>query len=187
MKATGVRERVLDVASRLFYQQGYNLTGINQIIKEADTAKASLYHHFPSKADLLKAYLEQTEQRFFNELDAVLETYTSPEEKLWALFDYRLNRQIRLNFGGCAFIKITNEASREDDVVFAIATRKKERFKKYIRNFLTQIRPDNQNGLSLDELVDTFFLLLEGATSMSTIYKEQDALANAKKIAQKLL
>ena len=47
------RERILDTAARLFYAQGYNSTGINQVIKEANVAKASLYQHFPSKEDLL--------------------------------------------------------------------------------------------------------------------------------------
>ncbi|UII26928.1 TetR/AcrR family transcriptional regulator [Fulvivirga maritima] len=37
------RERILEVTSELFHQQGYNSTGINQIIKEAKVAKASLY------------------------------------------------------------------------------------------------------------------------------------------------
>ena len=52
------RKRIIDTASRLFYQQGYTATGINQIIEEADISKASLYQHFKSKEDLLLEYLE---------------------------------------------------------------------------------------------------------------------------------
>jgi AcrR family transcriptional regulator len=55
MRESTVKDRILDTASRLFYDQGYHITGINQIIDEADIARASLYNHFPSKTDLLLA------------------------------------------------------------------------------------------------------------------------------------
>jgi AcrR family transcriptional regulator len=43
------RERILERASILFHHQGYNSTGINQIISEANVAKASFYQHFQNK------------------------------------------------------------------------------------------------------------------------------------------
>jgi len=51
-------ERILDVASDLFYRQGYRATGINEVIKESGVAKATFYNHFPTKDDLCYAYLE---------------------------------------------------------------------------------------------------------------------------------
>ena len=50
----GVRERIINTALRLFYTQGINSTGINQIIEESKVAKASFYKYFPSKRDLIK-------------------------------------------------------------------------------------------------------------------------------------
>lgn len=41
-KKSAVRARMLELASHLSYEQGYNLTGINQLIKEADTFIGSL-------------------------------------------------------------------------------------------------------------------------------------------------
>ncbi|MFT6754704.1 MAG: AcrR family transcriptional regulator, partial [Urechidicola sp.] len=52
MRKQGVKERIIATASDLFYNQGYNQTGINQIISEAGVAKASLYQHFRSKEDI---------------------------------------------------------------------------------------------------------------------------------------
>ncbi|MCG6149588.1 TetR/AcrR family transcriptional regulator [Leptospira levettii] len=44
--------RILEIAKNRFYRQGYHHTGINQIIRESATAKASFYDHFPSKQTL---------------------------------------------------------------------------------------------------------------------------------------
>lgn len=53
----GVRERILKRATELFYTQGVHNTGINQIIDESRVAKASFYHHFPSKDALISECL----------------------------------------------------------------------------------------------------------------------------------
>ena len=51
-------ERILAVASELFYRQGYRATGINEVIARSGVAKATFYNHFPSKEDLCLAYLQ---------------------------------------------------------------------------------------------------------------------------------
>src|SRR5690242_21926410 len=107
MRESGVKERILDTASRLFYDQGYHVTGINQIIEEADIARASLYNHFASKTELLLAYLDRTHEEWFAELDRYLADFPAPKEKLLALFDFRIQRQRSLGYKGCHFNKIT--------------------------------------------------------------------------------
>ncbi|WP_395765358.1 TetR/AcrR family transcriptional regulator [Elizabethkingia anophelis] len=46
------RERILATATILFHRQGYNNTGINQIIIKSGVSKATFYDHFKSKDDL---------------------------------------------------------------------------------------------------------------------------------------
>jgi AcrR family transcriptional regulator len=49
------RERILDVAERLFVQQGYDKTSLREIASEMGFSKAALYYHFASKEDILLA------------------------------------------------------------------------------------------------------------------------------------
>ncbi len=53
------RTRILEVASRLFHEQGYHATGIATILREAEVNSGSLYHFFPSKEALLVGVLER--------------------------------------------------------------------------------------------------------------------------------
>ena len=55
----GVRDRLLNAADRLFYQEGVRAVGIDRVLSEADAAKASLYQHFGSKDQLVASYLER--------------------------------------------------------------------------------------------------------------------------------
>ena len=82
----GARERILDAASRLFYQEGIQAVGIQRIIEEANTVKASLYAHFKSKDDLVAAYLQREYDRARVEAEALVQGLTG-RRKLLRLFD----------------------------------------------------------------------------------------------------
>src|SRR5262249_48824161 len=56
------RQRILETADRLFYQEGIRAVGIDRIIAEAGVAKMTPYAHFPSKDDLILAVLVHREQ-----------------------------------------------------------------------------------------------------------------------------
>ena len=55
------RDRILSVAGPLFYREGYRAIGVDRVIAEADVAKATFYRHFPSKDDLIVAWLNRAE------------------------------------------------------------------------------------------------------------------------------
>jgi len=60
--ASPARRRLLDTATRLFYNNGIHSVGIDRIIAEAGVAKATFYKHFPSKDDLVLAYIEEQDR-----------------------------------------------------------------------------------------------------------------------------
>ncbi|MDR7034807.1 TetR/AcrR family transcriptional regulator [Mesorhizobium sp. BE184] len=59
---TTPRRRLLDTATRLFYEGGIHAIGIDRIIAEAGVAKATFYNHFPSKDELVLAYIEEQDR-----------------------------------------------------------------------------------------------------------------------------
>jgi AcrR family transcriptional regulator len=61
-EASPARRRLLDTATRLFYEGGIHAVGIDRIIAEAGVAKATFYNHFPSKDDLVVAYLKEIDR-----------------------------------------------------------------------------------------------------------------------------
>ncbi|GAB3925008.1 TetR/AcrR family transcriptional regulator [Larkinella terrae] len=185
MKESAVKDRIVAVASRLFYQQGYNLTGINQIIDEAEIARASLYNHFDSKTALLLAYLERAERNWFAQLEAFLAPIADPKQKLLALFDQRVKRQQESGFGGCQFIKISAEVSRDETDVLELVKAQKQRFKDFIGQLVQQV--DHSAVLTDEQLTDLIFLLLEGGAVNGSIAKNSSSLHNGKTIVEKFL
>src|SRR5262245_40202120 len=72
-KAIPPRERILAVASDLFYRHGIKAVGVDAIAEAAGTNKMTLYRHFESKDELVAEYLRRLAQRedaFWDRLEA---------------------------------------------------------------------------------------------------------------------
>lgn len=103
---SGARQRILHSAYGLFSRRGIRAVGVEELIARAEVAKATFYHHFPSKEDLVLAFLEQREQiwtKGWVETEARRRGNT-PEEQLLAIFDLFDEWFQRADFEGCSFV-----------------------------------------------------------------------------------
>jgi AcrR family transcriptional regulator len=86
-EAGAARRRILDSAARLFYRDGFRAVGIDTIVAESGVAKMTLYRHFPSKDDLIVAYLEESNARFWEWFEGAVTAHEgAPRDQLLALF-----------------------------------------------------------------------------------------------------
>jgi AcrR family transcriptional regulator len=105
--ASVARRRLLDTATRLFYAEGVRGVGIDRIIAEAGVAKATFYNHFPSKDDLVLAYVEQVD-RLGREAVAALPKQ-SPREMIAAILGRISDAAVAGNYRGCPFLNAAAE------------------------------------------------------------------------------
>ncbi|MBL8064646.1 MAG: TetR/AcrR family transcriptional regulator [Chthonomonadaceae bacterium] len=85
---TATRERLVETARDLFLVQGYNATGVAQILKASGANSGSLYHYFPTKEDLLLAVLEWYRDNIYDGLlKPVYERIDDPIERIFGILD----------------------------------------------------------------------------------------------------
>ncbi len=184
--AIKVKPRVIETVSRLFYEQGFHATGINQIIESSSVAKASLYQHFSSKHDLLDAYLQHVSEQWHKDFEAFSANQTAGVNKILALFDFRRQLAVKNQFKGCAFIRVAYELPDLN----VQAREKIQNYKSSIKNFIKEniIRLSNPPPQQqVDELLELLLYLYEGCGIQSTVLHSARPIEEAKKIAQKLL
>ncbi|MGC4035582.1 MAG: TetR/AcrR family transcriptional regulator [Chitinophagaceae bacterium] len=184
-RGQAVIDKILDTAERLFYTQGYSSTGINQVIEEADIAKASLYKHYESKTDLLVAYVQRTRERWFSRLVGAVEKTYNPKEKLLVLFDHHGERQQTREFGGCPFIKANDETGMSEPRVLDEIQQTKQQLRDYVKKLVAA--SGHRKLLTDKELTDMIYIMLEGAVVAASVFKQTNDLQSAKKIIRKLI
>lgn len=178
-KQSEVRSRILETAGRLFYTQGYNSTGTNQIIAEADIAKASLYQHFPTKEDLLIEYLTITSAETLSTIRDAVEAKENCREKIKAVFSYVHKFSKQNAYNGCAFLNIAAEVSGENIRVQKVIQNQKDSIRKIFKDILQSIHRE--------ELADQCYLLFEGALAASKVHRKKWPVDAAQECALSLL
>ena len=112
---TDARERILAVADELFYREGIRAIGVDTIIAQAEVAKTTLYRYFPSKDDLVVAYLEARNQKFWPLFDAVIAQYLGePKQQLLAIFSWLDDLLSSPESQGCPFLMVASEFPEVD-------------------------------------------------------------------------
>lgn len=112
---SAARQRLLDTATRLFYAEGIHAVGIDRIIAEAGVAKATFYNHFPSKDDLVLAYIEDQDRIGREAVDGLPKR--PPREAIAAILG-RISQAVSGgNWRGCPFLNAASEYPDPDSPV----------------------------------------------------------------------
>lgn len=123
---TTARERILEAARRLFYQQGIRATGVDRIIAESGVAKMSFYRNFPSKKDLVLAFLERRHDFWMGWFTARVSELGGGKPGLAVMADVLREWFSQPDFRGCAFINTVAEACDCPTEEFRIAQSHKQ-------------------------------------------------------------
>jgi AcrR family transcriptional regulator len=105
------RERLLEAADRLFYNEGIGKVGIDRVLEESGVAKGSLYYNFGGKDDLVRAYLQNRHAKWAARLDERMAAETTPRAKILIVFDSLGTLFAEPDFTGCAFHNAAAEAA----------------------------------------------------------------------------
>ncbi|MEJ3749955.1 TetR/AcrR family transcriptional regulator [Actinomycetes bacterium KLBMP 9797] len=149
------RTRILETASALFYAEGVHAVGVDRIIAEAGVAKATFYHHFPAKNDLVRAYVEEQSRR--QRVAEAAFRQLPPREALVAVFDVLGDIASGADYRGCPFINTAAEYPDPADPVRAAIADHRRWFRGMLREFLVAAgHPDP------DRTADILVLLKDG-------------------------
>ncbi|MGH6861014.1 MAG: TetR/AcrR family transcriptional regulator [Phyllobacterium sp.] len=106
-EASPARRRLLDTATRLFYEGGIHAVGIDRIIADAGVAKATFYNHFPSKDDLVVAYIQ--EQDRLGRASVAMLPKQPPREMIAAIMGRISVAVVAGGWRGCPFLNAAAE------------------------------------------------------------------------------
>ncbi|QEL55063.1 TetR/AcrR family transcriptional regulator [Chromobacterium paludis] len=170
------RDRILATAHRLFYREGLRATGIDKLIAESGVTKVTFYRHFPSKNDLIQAYLEQRHSLWMAWFRDALSRHASagPIALACALREWLAADDFR----GCAFINGVGEIPEPS--VAAAARRHKAEMRQAIAERLPE-------GAGQAEMADMLSLAVDGAIVRAQMDGQADAaLAALESMIRKL-
>ncbi|HKB03796.1 MAG TPA: TetR/AcrR family transcriptional regulator [Gemmataceae bacterium] len=180
---SGAKQRILETADRLFYQDGIRAVGIDRIIAEAEVAKMTLYAHFSSKDDLILAVLHYREEQVMEFFRSAMERHgRRTKDKLRAFFAALKKWFESPGFRGCAFQNAAVGLADPAHAGTRFVRDHKRRFADLLRGFV-----EESVGNGAAKLAPAIALLVEGAIVTAVIHGTPDAAEVARYAALELV
>jgi AcrR family transcriptional regulator len=177
------RQRIIDTAYQLFSRDGLRAVGVDRIIDESEVARKTFYRHFPSKEELILAFLEVRGQRWTQDWLAgeMQRLGDTPREQLLAVFDAFEEWFHREDFESCALIAALFEVRDIAEPIHQGAVRELEGVRQLV--LAAALAAGTQDPESLAHQVQ---ILMMGAI-VSATRQDRDAARRAREIAELLL
>lgn len=177
------RDRIITTAYELFTRRGIRDVGVDEVVSKAGVAKTTLYRHFPSKDDLVLAFLAHREQLWT--VDVVdrqsAERAADPEGQLLAIFDVFDGWFHRRNdYEACSFIKVLLEMGPDGPIGQACLS--------HLNNIraIVRRRAEEAQMSDVEEFSSAFNVLMKGAI-ISAAEGDLNAGRHAQTMAARLI
>ncbi|WP_039908028.1 TetR/AcrR family transcriptional regulator [Micromonospora lupini] len=159
------RARLLATATRIFYSEGIHSVGIDRIIAEAKVTRATFYRHFPSKDDLILAYLREVHKMERDAFDAAIADNSSPVDPLLAIAGSIAQNIQSPGFRGCAFLNAAAEYPATQHPVRQEIIAHRQWFLDTLSTLMAQIDQE-----TADPAARHFVMLRDGAMAAGCLF-----------------
>jgi AcrR family transcriptional regulator len=181
--AAPARERLIAAADELFSRDGIAATPVDEAVRRAGVATATLYHHFDGKDALVAAYLRDRHERWMRRWETHIAAAEDPAGRLLAVFDALAEWAAEGGAErGCSFVDAAAELSDRDHPAWREISAHKDDLRRRLAELAAAAGSDDPARLA-DELL----LVYEGALSALLVGHVERPLAQSRAVAEALL
>ncbi|MFF1539531.1 TetR/AcrR family transcriptional regulator [Microbacterium sp. NPDC058269] len=167
------RTRLIDAATRLFYEEGIHTVGVDRVIEEAGVTRATLYTQFGGKENLVLAYLAQEDEMLRAMFAEAGEVVSDPDALLGAVVQGIAADIRERHTRGCPFINAAAEYPDAEGSVRRLIDEHREWFRSTLQKVAETA------GLERPEEVAASLVLLRDAALVGGYLDGEDRVAPA--------
>ncbi|MDH5657252.1 MAG: TetR/AcrR family transcriptional regulator [Spirochaetia bacterium] len=188
-KQTGVKERILFSAARLFYEQGYPLTAVQNITEDAKTTKTSFYQYYPSKEIIAKEYLKSFSRKHLSVQIKLMRKSRNAEDFIRRWLRLASHNAVNMNsFNGCPLANLSSQIPHNKMIGEAINFF----YSRWLRILEIYIRIEIKKGnlspqINPQKISENIITIYEGALISWKLSKNSKLLKNAEELIIKEL
>ncbi|WP_028808742.1 TetR/AcrR family transcriptional regulator [Streptomyces canus] len=164
-RPSDARSRLLSTACRIFYEEGIHSVGVDRIVTEAQVTRATFYRHFPSKEDLVLAYLDEAHQTERQQAEAAAAADLPAADTLRKL-SKSIAQKIQVpGFRGCAFLNAVAEYPDPGHPVHLAVLAHRQWFLETVGQLLAKVRE-----APAEVAAHHFVMMRDGATAAGCLF-----------------
>jgi AcrR family transcriptional regulator len=188
-KHSKARDKIVEAASDLFFEQGYQATTIDHVIERSGVSRPTLYNHFKTKEDLCVEYLKERRRNDLGLLkEAVRKEKTAKGRFLTParVMDHTMSSTY---FRGCRYFNMISEVADCTSPIAKEARVYVDGYRDVIRDGVLELKASDPKykKLDVDRTAESYYLLVSGAIMASQEYRERWPIDRALKDVERLM
>lgn len=112
MSDKGTRERIVEAADELFYQQGYDQTSFADIANAVQISRGNFYYHFKTKDEILQAVIDKRLASLRQMLSGWNQDLPDPAQRIDRYIDILITNQANIKHYGCPVGTLCSELAK---------------------------------------------------------------------------
>ncbi|GGO14092.1 TetR/AcrR family transcriptional regulator [Micromonospora parathelypteridis] len=175
-----MRGQLLDAAERVFYSRGIQAVNMNELRSAAELPLRRIYQLFPSKDDLVVAFLRRRHDRMMAAIEDYVAGAQPPQPRVLAIFDYLDEWFREPDFRGCPWMNAYGELGPTNPAIAAEVRHHQRAFRKLVTGIVTEA------GYTVD-VASVIYLLVEGSVATAAVQHAASPAGEARRGAEILL
>jgi AcrR family transcriptional regulator len=188
-KHSSARDKIVEAASSLFFEQGYQATTIDHVVERSGVSRPTLYAHFKTKEELCVEYLKERRR---TDLDMIKETMRKEKSAkgrfltVARVTDHNLSSTA---FRGCRYFNMISEVADCNSPIAKEARLYVDGFRDLVRDGVMELKASDPKykKLDVDRTAESYYLIIGGAIMASQEYRERWPIDRALKEIERLM
>ncbi len=168
------KDRIVEEADKLFYQQGFEHTSFAQIADVVGISRGNFYHHFKSKDDILDAVIVLRLARTHSMLDDWELENSTPTDRIRSFVHILLVNQNKIKRYGCPVGTLTTELTKLNHPAKKHANEIFVLFRTWLRRQFERLgRDDDADALAMQLLAFS-----QGVATLYSAFQDDQFIHN---------
>lgn len=188
-KHSAARDKIVEAASDLFFEQGFQATTIDDVIERSGVSRPTLYNHFKTKEELCVEYLIERRRKDLGLLKETVRKEKTAKGKFLTPARVMDQTMSSSHFRGCRYFNMISEVADCSSPISKEARLYVDGYRDVIRDGILELKASEPKykKLDVDALAESYYLLVSGAIMASQEYRERWPIDRALKDIEQLI
>ncbi len=182
------RDKIVEAASDLFFEQGYQATTIDDVIERSGVSRPTLYTHFKTKEDLCVEYLRERRRIDLGLLKETMRKEKTAKGRYLTAAKVTDHNLSSTAFRGCRYFNMISEVPDCKSPIAQEARLYVDGFRDVIKDGVLELKSSDSKykKLDVDRTAESYYLIIGGAIMASQEYRERWPIDRALKEIERL-
>ena len=169
------RDKIVEAASALFFEQGYQATTIDDVIERSGVSRPTLYTHFKTKEELCVEYLKERRRIDLGELKEAMRKAKTAREKYLVAVRAMDHAMSSTHFRGCRYFNMISEVADCNSPISREARLYVDGYRDVIKDGVLELKGSDPKykKLDVDRTAESYYVIAGGAIMASQEYRER--------------